>query len=86
MVDIVEDWDDIERYARNLPQCIRTSASYRLKKTEDGVEVKVRVAKYGFVHTFKEEEDPELIKILAFCQIEKFIKVTGAVINDYFFA
>ena len=86
MVDIVEEWDDIERYARDLPQCIRKSASYLLKKTKDGVAVKVRVGRYGFMRTFKDPEDPELIKILAFCSVEDFIKVSGAIINDLFFA
>ena len=86
MVDIVEDWDDIERYARDLPQYMRKSASYLLKKTKDEIEVKVRVGRYGFMATFKEAEDPELIKILAFCSVERFIKVKGAIVDDAFFA
>jgi hypothetical protein len=86
LVDIVEDWEDLETYARNLPKQMRMGASYLLKKTKYGVELKVRVGRYGFARTFKEAEDAELIKILAFCSVESFIKVSGAVIDDVFFA
>jgi len=35
---------------------------------------------------FKEAEDPELIKILAFCKAEGFIKVQASVSDELFYA
>jgi len=85
LVDLVEEWEDIERYTRSLAQCIRAGASYQLRKSKEGIEIKVRVCKFGYSEKFKDPQDPELIKILAFCQKEEFIKVSGAVATDLFF-
>ena len=86
MVDLVEDWEDLADYTRSLPKSIKDGSSYQLRKSKHGVEIKVRVCKYGYSKEFKDEDDEELIKILAFCQFEKFIKVTGATPTDLFFA
>jgi len=86
LVDLVEEWEDIARYTRYLPENIRAGSSYQLRKAEDGVEIKVRVCKYGYTQKFKNDEDPELIKILAFCKAEGFIKVQTSVLNEFFYA
>ena len=86
MVDLVEDWEDLADYARSLPESIRAGSSYQLRKSKHGVEIKVRVCKYGYSKEFKDEDDVELIKILAFCKVEEFIKVTGSTPTDLFFA
>ena len=86
MVDLVEDWENIERYTRSLAECIRAGGSYQLRKLKEGIEIKVRICKFGYSQEFKDPQDPELIRILAFCQNEKFIKVSGAVATDLFFA
>ena len=77
MVDLVEDWEDLADYARLLPKSIKAGSSYQLRKSKDGVELKVRVCRYGYSQEFKDEDDVELIKILAFCKVEEFIRVTG---------
>ena len=59
---------------------------YQPRKSDEGSEIKVCVGKFGYAKEFKEPEDPELIKILAFCQAEGFIKVQGSVSNDLFYA
>ena len=86
MVDLVEEWEDIARYTRYLPENIRSGSSYQLRKAEDSVEIKVRVCKYGYTRKFKNDEDPELIKILAFCKAEGFIKIQTSVLNEFFYA
>jgi hypothetical protein len=86
LVDLVEDWEDLADYARSLPESIRVGSSYQLRKSKHGVEIKVRVCKYGFSKEFKDEDDVELIKILAFCKVEEFIKVTGNTPTDLFYA
>jgi hypothetical protein len=59
LVDLVEEWEDIARYTRYLPENIRAGSSYQLRKAEDSVEIKVRVCKYGYTKKFKNDEDPE---------------------------
>lgn len=86
MVDLVEEWEDLADYTRSLPKSIKAGPSYQFKKSKDGVELKVRVCRYGYSKEFEDEDDVELIKILAFCKVEKFIKVTGSTPTDLFFA
>ena len=85
MVNLVEDWEDIERYTRYLGFWAKVG-SYQLRKSNEGAEIKVSVGKFGYTNKFEEPEDPELIKILAFCQAEGFIKVQASVSNELFYA
>lgn len=85
MVNLVEDWESIEKYTAYLEYWVKIG-SYQLKKSSEGVEIKVRVGKFGYIKKFKESEDPELIKILAFCQAEGFFKVQGSISDELFFA
>jgi hypothetical protein len=50
------------------------------------MEIKVRVGKFGYVNKFKDPEDPELIKIEAFCRVEGFYKIQGCVPDEFFYA
>ena len=85
MVNLVEDWEDIEKYTGHLAHWTKIG-SYQLRKSDEGAEIKVCVGKFGYAKQFKESEDPELIKIVAFCQAEGFIKVLGSVSTDLFYA
>jgi hypothetical protein len=85
LVNLVEDWEDIEKYTQHQSYWTRIG-SYQLNKTAEGAEIKVGVGKFGFVKKFKTPEDPELIKILAFCKAEGFIKVQASVSDELFYA
>jgi len=85
LVNLVEDWEDIEKYTQRLSFWTKIG-SYQLKKSTEGAEIKVSVGKFGYIKKFKEPEDPELIKILAFCQAEGFIKVQASVSDELFYA
>jgi len=85
LVDLVEEWKYIEEHTQYLARYGKVG-SYQLKKSEEGVEIKVCIGQYGYIRKFKEAEDPELIKILAFCQAAKFIKVHGSLADDIFYA
>lgn len=85
MVDLVEDWEDIEVYTRYLGFWAKVG-SYQFTKSSEGAEIKVRVGRFGYIKRFKESENSELLKILAFCQAEGFIKVQASVSNDLFYA
>jgi len=85
LVNLVEDWEDIERYTRHLTHWTKVG-SYQLRKSDEGAEIKVCVGRFGYAKEFKECEDSELIRIVAFCEAEGFIKVMGSVSNDLFYA
>ena len=84
MVDLVEDWQDIERHTEYLRHYGKVG-SYQLKKSDKDAEIRVCIGPYGYIRQFREPEDPELIKILAFCQASKFIKVQGSLADDVFY-
>jgi hypothetical protein len=48
LVNLVEDWKDIEIYTRRLSHDVKTG-SYMLRKAEDAAEIKVRVGQFGNV-------------------------------------
>ncbi len=85
MVNLVEDWEDIEKYTQHQSFWTKIG-SYQIKKSVEGAEIKVAVGKFGYIKKFKEAENPELIKILAFCQAEGFIKVSASVSDELFYA
>ena len=82
-------WEDIEKYTQRLSFWTKLG-SYQLNKSNEGAEIKVSVGKFGYIKKFKESEDPELIKILAFCHAcmhaEGFIKVQASVSDELFYA
>jgi hypothetical protein len=77
---LVEEWDSLEEYA----QCCRIGA-YQLKDAVDGLELRVKVGRLGFVRTFKNAEDPLFNRILSFCNLRGFYKIQGHVDDELFF-
>lgn len=80
MVNLVEDWESLEDYARWCRY-----GAYQTRDAVDGLEIRVVVGKFGFVKTFKDSQDPLLKRILSFCKAEGFIKVSGSVPEELFF-
>lgn len=85
MVNLLGDWEEIERYTRQLSS-IAKIGSYQLKKSKEGIEIKVHVGQFGYIATFKQAEDAELIKILVFCENEGFYRVQRGILDALFFA
>ena len=81
MVNLAEDWWNIEEQSRWCRYGV-----YQVREALDGVEVRVKVGSFGYIRTFKDREDKELKRILEFCRHEGFIKVLGAVPDEYFFS
>lgn len=81
MVSLVESWEDLEEYAK----WCRTGA-YQTRETVAGIEVRIVTGRFGYVTSFKDEQDPVLSHILSFCKAEGFIKVLGNVPDDLFFS
>jgi hypothetical protein len=67
LVNLVEDWEDIEKYTRHLVRWTKIG-SYQPRKSDEGSEIKVCVGKLGYAKEFKVPEASEFIKILALCQ------------------
>ncbi|MEM2888918.1 MAG: hypothetical protein QXR42_05500 [Candidatus Bathyarchaeia archaeon] len=81
MVSLVESWESLEEYAK----WCRTGA-YQLRETVDGIELRVIVGKYGFIKCFRDTGDPLFSHILEFLKTEGYIKVSGNVPDELFFA
>mgnify|MGYP001060489102 CR=1 FL=1 len=80
MVNLVEDWSDLEEYAKWCRY-----GAYQTRDGVDGIEVRVRVGQFGYFEIFKEEQDQQLKRILKFCESEGFIKVSGNIPDELFF-
>ena len=80
MVNLVEDWADIEDYAQRCRY-----GSYQTRETVDGTEIRVHVGKFGYIHVFQDPEDQQLQRIIKFCRAEDFIKILGNIPDEQLF-
>ena len=83
MVNIVEDWEEMEQYASRAAYA--TVRAYQTVEYKNKVQVRVLVGKYGFEKEFSDLNDPLLTRILAFCNAGKFLSVGKTVPDDQFF-
>ena len=80
MVNLVEDWADVEDYAHQCRQ-----GYYQMRDAVDGVEIRVLVGRLGYINVFKDSDDTQLKRINNFCKIQGFIKVLGNIPDELFF-
>ena len=81
MTNIVEEWSSLEDYAKRCRY-----GCYQIRETIDGREVRVLVGRFGYIKTFKDPKDPQLQRIVSFCESEGYIKVCGNIPDEQFFA
>ena len=79
MVFVVENWDDLKKYASDK------QGFYQILAVEDGVQIRVFSGEIGFKKAFKNAKDPLLDKITKFCALLNYIKVTQNIPVDKFF-
>jgi len=79
LVNLVEDWEVLEKYAGDK------RGFYQVLGNDDLLEVRVLVGKLGFRKEFKNKDDPLLTHILGFCKIRGYIKVSESVREEFFF-
>ena len=79
MVDLVEDWEILERYAKDK------QGYYQILGDDEVLEIRVTVGRLGFKKEFENNEDRLLHHILAFCKFRSFIKVSENVRDEFFF-
>lgn len=79
MVDLVEDWEILERYAKDK------QGYYQILGDDEVLEIRVTVGRLGFKKEFKNKEDTLLNQILAFCESRKYIKISQSIRDEFFF-
>ena len=83
MVNLVDDWEEMEQYASRASSI--TARAYQTTGNKGKVELRVLVGKFGFNKEFSDLNDPLLCKILAFCNQGKFLNISKTVPDDQFF-
>ena len=80
MVNLVEEWTDVEDYAHRCRY-----GCYQIREAVDGTEIRVLVGRLGYIQVFKDSNDTQLKRIIDFCKAEGFIKILGNVPDELFF-
>ncbi len=84
MVNIVEDWESLEKYACQA-STDKATGLYQLLETDGRVEIRVWIGKCGFRTEFKNVGDQKLLDILDFCWKQRFARICGNIQDDAFF-
>lgn len=79
MVYITEDWSGFEAYA----ECCRVG-TFQLKQVVDGVEVRVKTGRLGYIAVYQNEDDERLKRILKFCRTQGFVRVESTLPDELF--
>jgi len=70
LVNLIEEWEVLEKYAGDK------QGFYQILADSEAVEVRVAIGRLGFKKKFDNKADPSLSRILSFCKSRKFIKVS----------
>ena len=79
MVNIVEEWEVLEKYAGNK------QGFYQVLGYAEAVEIRVAISRLGFKKEFDNKGDMLLNRILTFCKSRNFIKINKNVRDEFFF-
>ncbi len=84
MVNIVEDWKSLERYARKA-SADRLTGLYQIIEAEGKAEIRVWIGNCGFIKQYETPAEKELMDILDFCWKEQFTEIIGNIADENFF-
>ncbi len=79
MVNLIEEWEVLEKYTG------QKLGFYQLINNDGSFEIRVQTGKIGIKKEFKTGDDPDLIKILDFCEKKFFIQVSEHLRDEDFF-
>ena len=79
MVSITEDWLGFEGYAQHC-----RVGTYQIKAVVDGVEVRVKAGKLGFIGVYADQDHVDLKRIVKFCRSRGFIRVEQSIADELF--
>lgn len=77
MVNLVDEWEALEKYAGNTP------GHYQLLENENKIEVRIWIGNCGIKAEF-EANDPKLMRVLDFCW-KHCTKICGNIPDSEFF-
>jgi len=80
MVELVErfqDFTEATEYCR--------LGVYQIRDLEDGVEVRIRAGRFGYIGIYDDRENPEFKAVKNFCAAKCFIKIKGHIPDEMFF-
>ncbi|MCJ7559620.1 hypothetical protein MUO79_03250 [Candidatus Bathyarchaeota archaeon] len=80
MVNIVEEWKDMERYSSQV-----SNGAYKLVGVEGKAEIRVKLGQFGFIKVFDDPNDPHLSEILTFCKTRGYLNVSKTIKDEFFF-
>ena len=79
MVNLVEDWINLEEYAGDK------QGFYQILSGEREVEIRVTVGKLGFKQSFDNSKDELLDRIIKFCGFQNYLKISENIRDEQFF-
>jgi hypothetical protein len=84
MVYLVEDWENLEKYARHA-SANKLTGLYQLIEVDGKAEIRVWVGSCGFKKQFENPGDQKLVDIKDFCAKQQFTEISGNIPDDKFF-
>ena len=79
MVNLVEDWENIEDYAGYK------QGLYQIFSGGKGAEIRVTVGRLGFKQSFENSKDQLLEHIIKFCSFQNYVKISENIRDEQFF-
>ena len=79
MVNLVEDWENMEEYAGDK------QGFYQILSGGKGAEIRVTVGRLGFKRSFDDSKDPLLDRIVRFCGFQNYVKISENIRDEQFF-
>jgi hypothetical protein len=70
LVNIIEDWEIFEKYR------VSGLGVYQVVESDGIFEIRVLTGNIGYKREFPSAEDPLLVRILAFCQRNRYSKIS----------
>ena len=83
VVNLVKKWGELKNYAITAPG--GAVHAYQVYAEEKITEVRVQVGKFGFIKEYSDLGDSELGDVMSFCDLNRFLEVSGKVADDRFF-
>lgn len=83
MVNLVKDWEEMEQYASRASSS--TGRAYQTSQSNNKVQIRVLVGKFGFDKEFNSLDDPLFQKIIDFCNQQGFLSIGKTIPDDQFF-
>ena len=83
MVNLVEQWEEMEQYASRASYA--TARAFQKETVYEKTRVRVLVGKFGFEKEFSDPKDQLLARIQSFCNSGKFLNVGKTIPDDQFF-